>query len=52
MKTLRTAKAPTAEALARMADSGKSVSRFFTNSGKIMKPVQRVNVSPVGALNR
>jgi hypothetical protein len=43
-KTIRTANAPTAEDLARMADSGKSVSRFFTNSGKMMKPVQRVNV--------
>jgi hypothetical protein len=43
-KTLSTAKPPTAEALAHMAESGKSVSRFFTNSGKMMKPVQRVNV--------
>jgi len=49
MKTLRTAKAPTAEALARMADSGKSVSRFFTNSGKMMKPVQRVSAKSVRA---
>jgi hypothetical protein len=43
-KTLRTKKAPTAESIARMADSGKDISRFFTNSGKMMKPVQRVNV--------
>jgi metal-responsive CopG/Arc/MetJ family transcriptional regulator len=27
-----------------MADNGKDVSRFFTNSGRIMKPIQRVNV--------
>jgi len=27
-----------------MADSGRDVSQFFTNSGKMMKPVQRVNV--------
>jgi hypothetical protein len=33
-----------AEAIARMADNGKDVSRFFTNSGKMMKPIQRVNV--------
>jgi len=39
-----TTKAPMAERLARMADSGKDISRFFTNSGKMMKPVQRVNV--------
>ena len=27
-----------------MADEGKDVSRFFTNSGRIVSPVQRVNV--------
>jgi hypothetical protein len=43
-KTGRTSKATTAETIARMADSGKDISRFFTNSGKMMKPVQRVNV--------
>ena len=32
------------EAIARMADNGKDVSHFFTNSGKMMKPIQRVNV--------
>jgi len=45
MKKIRSAtKASTAESLARMADSGRDVSQFFTNSGKMMKPVQRVNV--------
>ena len=34
----------TAESIARMADKGKDVSRFFTNAGRMMKPVQRVNV--------
>ncbi len=43
-KTLSAVKAPTAESLARIADSGKNVSRFFTNSGKMMKPIRRVNV--------
>ena len=33
-----------AEAIARMADQGKDVSRFFTNRGRIMPPIQRVNV--------
>ncbi len=37
-------KAPSAEAIARMADRGQDVSRFFTNRGKMMLPVQRVNV--------
>jgi len=32
------------EAIARLADRGKSVSRFFTNSGRMMPPIQRVNV--------
>lgn len=34
----------TAEAIARLADRGKDVSRFFSNSGKMLKPIQRVNV--------
>jgi len=33
-----------AEAIARMADEGKDVSRFFTNKGRMMGPIQRVNV--------
>ncbi|MGO9096692.1 MAG: hypothetical protein ACLQGV_15910 [Bryobacteraceae bacterium] len=37
-------KAPSAEAIAKMADRGRDVSRFFTNRGKMMQPIQRVNV--------
>jgi hypothetical protein len=37
-------KSPAAESIARMADEGKDVSRFFTNSGRMVPPVQRVNV--------
>ncbi len=33
-----------AEAIARMADRGEDVSRFFTNRGKMMQPIRRVNV--------
>lgn len=33
-----------AEAIARLADNGKDISRFFTNAGRMMAPVQRVNV--------
>jgi hypothetical protein len=33
-----------AETIARLADKGKDVSRFFTNSGHMMGPIQRVNV--------
>lgn len=42
--TRESKKAPAAESIARMADQGKDVSRFFTNRGKIMRPIQRVNV--------
>jgi len=45
MKKTRSRKKPaSAEAIARLADNCKDVSRFFTNSGKMMKPIQRVNV--------
>jgi hypothetical protein len=37
-------KTVSAESIARMADNGKDVSRFFTNSGEMRKPIQRVNV--------
>jgi hypothetical protein len=33
-----------AEAIARMADKGEDVSRFFSNAGEMRKPIQRVNV--------
>jgi hypothetical protein len=42
--TSRKKRPASAESIARMADSGKDVSRFFTNSGRMMKPIQRVNV--------
>ncbi len=33
-----------AEELAEMADSGKDISKYFTNKGKMKYPIQRVNV--------
>jgi hypothetical protein len=33
-----------AEAIARMADRGEDVSRFFTNRLRMVYPIQRVNV--------
>jgi len=45
MKNIRKQKKPEAvESIARLADAGKDVSRFFTNTGRIMEPIQRVNV--------
>jgi len=45
MKNTRKQKKPvSAENIARLADQGKDVSRFFTNAGRMMGPIQRVNV--------
>ncbi len=43
-KTRKKAKPISAERIARMADMGKDVSGFFTNTGQMMGPIQRVNV--------
>jgi hypothetical protein len=43
-KTLKGRKAVSAEAIARLADKGEDVSRFFTNKGRMMSAIQRVNV--------
>jgi hypothetical protein len=37
-------KTVSAESIARLADTGKSVSTYFTNKGRMMGPIQRVNV--------
>ncbi len=44
MKNTRKQKAVAPETIARLADSGKDISRFFTNSGRMVGPIQRVNV--------
>lgn len=33
-----------AEQIAKMADRGEDISQFFTNKGRMVNPVQRVNV--------
>ena len=43
-KTAKTGKPISAEAIARRAEQGKDVSGYFTNQGRIVTPVQRVNV--------
>ena len=43
-KTRKGQKPASAEVIARLADQGKDVSRFFTNSGRMMEPIRRVNV--------
>jgi hypothetical protein len=37
-------KAVSAETIAQLTDRGENVSRFFTNKGRMMPPIQRVNV--------
>jgi hypothetical protein len=44
MKNTRKRTKPTAEALARLADNDGNVSSFFTNRGRMMEGIQRVNV--------
>ncbi len=43
-KRRRTGKPVSADSIARLADQGADVSRFFTNAGKMMPAIQRVNV--------
>jgi hypothetical protein len=43
-KTVEPPKPTTADEVAELADQGENVSRFFTNKGKMMQPIQRVNV--------
>jgi hypothetical protein len=42
--TRRDRKARSAEDIARLADKGEDVSRFFTNRGRMMGAIQRVNI--------
>jgi hypothetical protein len=42
--THKSGKTMSAEKIARLAERGQDVSRFFTNTGSMMGPIQRVNV--------
>ena len=43
-KTPKTKRKVSAEAIATMADSGNDVTQFFTGKGRMVQPIQRVNV--------
>jgi hypothetical protein len=43
-KTLKSGKPVSAETIAGLADQGKDVSRFFKGQGRMVQPIQRVNV--------
>jgi Ribbon-helix-helix protein, copG family len=45
MKKTRKSNQPvSAEAIARLADQGEDISRFFKGQGRMVQPIQRVNV--------
>ncbi len=45
MQTTRKLTKPvSAETIAKLAERGKDVSKYFTNTGRMMPPVQRVNI--------
>ena len=43
-KTRKSAKPVSADAIARLADQAKDVSHFFKGQGRMVQPIQRVNV--------
>ena len=43
-KTLKSGKPVSAEVIANLAERGKDVSKYFTNKGRMMPPIQRVNI--------
>ena len=43
-KILKGARPVPAEAIARMADQGKDISAYFKGEGRMVQPIQRVNV--------
>jgi len=49
-KTRKSAQPVSAEAIARLADQGKDVSRFFKGRGRMVQPIQRVNVDLTAAM--
>jgi hypothetical protein len=49
-KTRKSAKAVSADAIARLADQGKNVSRFFKGQGRMVHPIQRVNVDVTASM--
>lgn len=44
MKSTHKKRPISAEQIAKLAEQGKDISRYFTNKGKMMPPIQRVNV--------
>jgi len=49
-QTRRSAKPISADAIARLADRGEDVSRFFKGQGRMVQPIQRVNVDVTASM--
>lgn len=47
-KTRKSVEPISADAIARLADQGKDISHFFNGQGRMVQPIQRVNL---GALH-
>jgi hypothetical protein len=43
-RTANSRKPPAADQIAKSADRGENISRYFTNKGRMMPAIQRVNV--------
>ena len=51
-KTAKSPKPPAADEIAERADRGEDISRFFARKGRMMQPIQRVNVDFNAAMLR
>ena len=49
-KARKTTKPISADTIARLADQGKDVSHFFKGQGRLVQPIQRVNVDVTASM--
>ena len=49
-KTRKSVNPASADSIARLADQGKDVSRFFKGQGRMVQPIQRVNVDVTASM--
>jgi hypothetical protein len=49
-RTRKSGKPVSADSIARQADPGKDVSHFFKGQGRMVQPIQRVNVDVTAAM--
>jgi len=49
-RTRKSGKPVSADAIARLADQGKDVSRFFQGQGRVVQQIQRVNVDVTASM--